>query len=200
MAGRGGSADIGTITHQQAGLSWGDFNCLKIDQNRVSTVLEESLGIVGGRHRWLMVCSRMGSLWSYDGQSKGCIHGGSVVQCTMCIWVIVGLLHSQLVSRLSSFGCKYTVYVVQFVPPVVILSSIYQVTNHQPPVLSGHYKGATKEEVSLKERTTQKKAKRSCPMFMNRSTQFTGKLGFSPCCLFGQFILIRAKRRRTIKL
>ena len=72
------------------------------------------------------------------------------------------------------------VYVAQFVPPVVILSSIYQVTNHQPPVLSGHYKGATQEEVSLKERTTHKKAKRSCPMFTNRSTQFTGKLSVLP--------------------
>ena len=45
-----------------------------------------------------------------------------------------------------------TVYVAQLVPPVVILSTIYQVTNHQPPALSGHYKGATKEEASLKER------------------------------------------------
>ena len=61
-------------------------------------------------------------------------------------------IHLNSLSRLSPSKSPCTVYVAQFVPPVVILSAIYQVTNHQPPVLSGHYKGATKEEACLKER------------------------------------------------
>ena len=89
-------------------------------------------------------------------------------------------IHLNSLSRLSPSKSPCTVYVAQFVPPVVILSAIYQVTNHQPPVLSGHYKGATKEEACLKERPKRRwKEAAPCLWTVQHNPPKTGKLGIS---------------------
>ena len=113
-----------------------------------------------------------------------------------CVAKGVCCIHLNSLSRLSPSKSQCTVYVAQFVPPVVILSTIYQVTNHQPPVLSGHYKGATKEEACLKERPKRRwKEARPCLWTVQHNSPKTGKLGLLSPCLFGQFILIRAKKK-----
>ena len=101
-------------------------------------------------------------------------------------------IHHNSLSRLSPSKSQCTVYVWHSsCPPVVILSTIYQVTNHQPPALSGHYKGATKE-VSLKERPKRRwKEARPCLWTVQHNSPKTGKLGL----LSGQFILIWAKKK-----
>ena len=96
----------------------------------------------------------------------------------------------------------YVYNVAQFVPPVVVLSTIYQVTNHQPPVLSGHYKGATKEEVALKERKKVPKEgeKTEHPCYEPFNTQFTKDQKTGASLFLANSNFIQARRRRTIKL
>ena len=174
----GGSADITTITHQQAPESLEETliapKLTKIEFPQFLRKVSAS-SVVVVMNDWLLG-AKWGGLWSRcDGgqRSKGCID-------TLCqLWIRVK--YTDYASQsfvVSKSQCTVCMCVAQFVLPVVVLSTIYQVTNHQPPVLSGHYKGATKEEVALKERKkrkTQKKVKRMSTQVMNRSTHNSPK-------------------------
>ena len=91
------------------------------------------------------------------------------------------------------------VYVAQFVPPVVILSTISQSPITMPWPVEPLQRG---EQRSPSERKTQKKLKRSkrstCLWTVQHNSPRTGKQQ-----LFSRpprFVLIRTKSRRTIKL
>ena len=88
-----------------------------------------------------------------------------------CVAKGVCCIHLNSLSRLSPSKSPCTVYVAQFVPPRCHL--IHHLPSHQSPTPSPVGPLQRANQRSLPERKTQKKVKRSSPMFMNRSTQFT---------------------------
>ena len=183
-----GSADIRTITHQQALKS--------LEETLIATKLTRIEFPRKVRHRrW--------SSWMIDGAIAG---WGPAITWVSLLLVLFSMI-SNLLSRLSPSRSRCT-------PTVHNVHNVHNVhcTWHSSPLSS--YPPSTESPItnprpvgplqrggqrSLPERKSQRTQKEA-PVFMNRSTQFTKDWKTGAFLIFGQFILKWAKRRRTIKL
>ena len=151
-----GSADIRTITHQQALKS--------LEETLIATKLTRIEFPRKARHRrW--------SSWMIDGAIAG---WGPAVTWVSLLLVLSSMI-SNLLSRLSPSRsrCTPTVHMAQFT--VVILSTIYRVTNHQPPSCRAITKGRPKKSAWKKESKEPKK-KHPCLWTVQHNSPKTGKL------------------------